>query len=671
MSQYRISDTLINGIASAIKEKTGTSGTIAASNMPTLIRSISGGGGSGFPFNYKTGTITVTEDIGLATYGNITHNLGEVPQICLLWCVEQNYTTGDATGRLITASAFHQKGGIYSAVIGRKYANVNGAPANTTATMDSTVFAFPNDGNVLTAGYTYKWIAIGSVVTPTNPQTEPTLTVSTFNIAGFGTGNYNGNGTDEQIAQYLALFNDMDADIVGLQEDKLKYNADTNTDDVIYDVLYDYKYRASGSGVPSIVSKYELTNKTTTKYTDETAYMYVEGTVNIDGTDVTIISTHTSFRPTTQIDVCHNELIAHLATLDNFILMGDMNPWGSDHHYWDTVYKMYTDAGYNVASCGAYQPQLTFHAGSDYDNVWVPCDNIITSANIKIDSVRTITTDLSDHKPIVAELRITNDNTQMPIVYNPSSTTNYTLTFDVDGGTSISSVTQASGTVIQLSSYTTTKSGYTFEGWYSESAKQNKITSVTLSENKTVYANWTAASSGDDSSTIEWDGTTNTLPTNITVDGTYSLTSNGSGGYNLTATDGMVKIWFPSSFAGAGTEMEVAFTINKGTNATWEHGFMLLNGANSSTSKNSFTDAHVQNNKMWFGTTGSGDYVATYDDGDHTLKLVSTGQLTGYSVFDGVQKPQAVRETTDASSYFWFKPNTIAIKSFKITKPTS
>lgn len=494
MSQYRISDTLINGIASAIKEKTGTSGTIAASNMPTLIRSISGGGGSGFPFNYKTGTITVTEDIGLATYGNITHNLGEVPQICLLWCVEQNYTTGDATGRLITASAFHQKGGIYSAVIGRKYANVNSAPANTTATMDSTVFAFPNDGNVLTAGYTYKWIAIGSVVTPTNPQTEPTLTVSTFNIAGFGTGNYNGNGTDEQIAQYLALFNDMDADIVGLQEDKLKYNADTNTDDVIYDVLYDY---------------------------------------------------------------------------------------------------------------------------------------------------------------------------------NPSSTTNYTLTFDVDGGTSISSVTQASGTVIQLSSYTTTKSGYTFEGWYSESAKQNKITSVTLSENKTVYANWTSASSGDDSSTIEWDGTTNTLPTNITVDGTYSLTSNDSGGYNLTATDGMVKIWFPSSFAGAGTEMEVAFTINKGTNATWEHGFMLLNGANSSTSKNSFTDAHVQNNKMWFGTTGSGDYVATYDDGDHTLKLVSTGQLTGYSVFDGVQKPQAVRETTDASSYFWFKPNTIAIKSFKITKPTS
>ena len=71
----------------------------------------------------------------------------------------------------------------------------------------------------------------------------------------------------------------------------------------------------------------------------------------------------------------------------------------------------------------------------------------------------------------------------------------YSLTFETNGGSSISSLTnQYSGTVIDLSNYNPTKTDYEFEGWYSDEGLTNKINSITLTENKTVYANWTQIS---------------------------------------------------------------------------------------------------------------------------------------------------------------------------------
>ncbi len=67
----------------------------------------------------------------------------------------------------------------------------------------------------------------------------------------------------------------------------------------------------------------------------------------------------------------------------------------------------------------------------------------------------------------------------------------YTLTFDVNGGTAISSVRRVSGTVIDLTKYTSTREGYEFDGWYSDAALRYEITSVKLTKNTTVYAGWT------------------------------------------------------------------------------------------------------------------------------------------------------------------------------------
>ena len=72
-----------------------------------------------------------------------------------------------------------------------------------------------------------------------------------------------------------------------------------------------------------------------------------------------------------------------------------------------------------------------------------------------------------------------------------SVTTKYTLTFDTNGGSAIAKVTKEKGTTVDLGQYVPTREGYTFAGWYSDEALTQKITSVKLNGNTTVYAKWT------------------------------------------------------------------------------------------------------------------------------------------------------------------------------------
>lgn len=74
-----------------------------------------------------------------------------------------------------------------------------------------------------------------------------------------------------------------------------------------------------------------------------------------------------------------------------------------------------------------------------------------------------------------------------------SASTTYTLTFETNGGSAISKVTKNKGTNIDLAQYAPTKSGATFEGWYADKGLTQKITSVKLDANTTVYAKWTEA----------------------------------------------------------------------------------------------------------------------------------------------------------------------------------
>ena len=72
-----------------------------------------------------------------------------------------------------------------------------------------------------------------------------------------------------------------------------------------------------------------------------------------------------------------------------------------------------------------------------------------------------------------------------------SVTTKYTLSFDTNGGSAIAKVTKEKGTTVDLGRYVPTREGYTFAGWYSDEALTQKVTSVKLNGNTTVYAKWT------------------------------------------------------------------------------------------------------------------------------------------------------------------------------------
>ena len=57
--------------------------------------------------------------------------------------------------------------------------------------------------------------------------------------------------------------------------------------------------------------------------------------------------------------------------------------------------------------------------------------------------------------------------------------TMFTLAFDTNGGNTIGPLRDVQGgTVVDLSSYTPTRSGYYFEGWFSDEALTNKVTSI-------------------------------------------------------------------------------------------------------------------------------------------------------------------------------------------------
>ena len=71
-----------------------------------------------------------------------------------------------------------------------------------------------------------------------------------------------------------------------------------------------------------------------------------------------------------------------------------------------------------------------------------------------------------------------------------STTDYYRLTFDTNGGSEIASIRRVEHSTIDLADYTPTREGYEFTGWYADENLTEKITSIRLTRNTTVYAGW-------------------------------------------------------------------------------------------------------------------------------------------------------------------------------------
>ncbi len=65
------------------------------------------------------------------------------------------------------------------------------------------------------------------------------------------------------------------------------------------------------------------------------------------------------------------------------------------------------------------------------------------------------------------------------------------MKFQTNKGSALSNITKASGTKIDLSQYKSERGGYNFNGWYSNEELTEKVTSISLLKDTTVYAKWT------------------------------------------------------------------------------------------------------------------------------------------------------------------------------------
>lgn len=80
---------------------------------------------------------------------------------------------------------------------------------------------------------------------------------------------------------------------------------------------------------------------------------------------------------------------------------------------------------------------------------------------------------------------------ELPIGYYNILYANRYLFFATDGGSFIRHVELPRGTTVNLDEYVPVKPGYVFDGWYlSPRAEGERVSEITLDENKVVWAKW-------------------------------------------------------------------------------------------------------------------------------------------------------------------------------------
>ena len=148
-----------------------------------------------------------------------------------------------------------------------------------------------------------------------------------------------------------------------------------------------------------------------------------------------------------------------------------------------------------VTNPNAYACELLYYFNNTTPNI--SKGNISASANSTM-SFNGLIAPSTQH---TIYFRFKYDGNYSPVwsyTFNTSSPTNYTITFNANGG---STPSPTSKSVAYWSTYgtlaTTSRSGYTFNGWFTAASGGTQITSstqMTQTANHTLYAQWVTAS---------------------------------------------------------------------------------------------------------------------------------------------------------------------------------
>ena len=150
------------------------------------------------------------------------------------------------------------------------------------------------------------------------------------------------------------------------------------------------------------------------------------------------------------------------------------------------------------------------------------------------------------------------------IKVSPAAPTEYTITFDGNGGTSPAAQTTTDQKLTSLP--TSTQSGYSFNGWYTAKTGGDQITPDTVfSASMTVYAQWTKDTPPQPAEyTITFDGNGGTSPAAQTTTGQKltSLPASTQSGYSFNG-------WYTAKTGGDKITPDTVFSASVTVYAQW------------------------------------------------------------------------------------------------------
>lgn len=244
------------------------------------------------------------------------------------------------------------------------------------------------------------------------------LRVMTFNVGNWNYGvsphGIDSSIYDEKIVNYRRFFGEQNCDIVGLQEaERLIDRAGTiDYRTAIFNHWYNYS-EISGNW-ESIITKYNISAGGHSTIVNDRTYVYTY--MQFEDKIIYLLNVHLSPGHTDADKVKRNDEVTAVLNLltgkEYFILFGDFNPEPDEYK---NLFKRFSDAGYNVANSDFFGDFWTWSTNANDFNAEEPSgtvfviDNVITSNNIKINSVNKINTYselTSDHIPITADLYV-------------------------------------------------------------------------------------------------------------------------------------------------------------------------------------------------------------------------------------------------------------------------
>lgn len=249
----------------------------------------------------------------------------------------------------------------------------------------------------------------------------------------------------------------------------------------------------------------------------------------------------------------------------------------------------------------------------------------------------------------------------------PEVLTDYTITFDSQGGSEVSSITDKEGTSVK-DFETPTREGYKFLGWYTASDSGNLVYSVILKKDVTLYAHWAVEAEktytvildkqdGTSGSTYTMKvGETFTLPAatreGYTFDGWFTSPTGGSRTTTYNGIEGSITTFYAQWTKAAEEKVLVKkITLNK-------HELTITKGQGLGLSY-TYSPKHASNASFTWSSSNP-DVLAVItkvgEDGSTTqsLKVKSAGEATlTISTTDGTVSDSCkitIKEAADSST---------------------